>query len=247
MAAWHLMDAQRRVEASRRMIVGELSSPRQPGTSSAWHSYTRGERIADGVIHLLGVSAAMVACVALALLIGASTDIGAIALSLYAAGLFTMLACSALYNLAREGTAKSVLRRLDHAAIFMMIAGTYTPISILGIGGLWGWCLVAVVWAGTLLGATLKLVLPGRFERTSIAAYLALGWAGLAATRPLVAALPERDIFLLALGGAFYSVGVLMHLATQFRYHNALWHGFVLAGAGSHFAVVYGLAVARMA
>ncbi|MBW6398486.1 hemolysin III family protein [Roseomonas sp. HJA6] len=212
-----------------------------------WHKYTRGERIADGTIHVLGVSAAVVACVVLILIGSASTPLGTVALGLYAAGLFTMLACSALYNLAREGRAKSLLRRFDHAAIFTMIAGTYTPICILGIGGVWGWCLLGAVWAGALTGIVLKLAVPGHFEGVSIAAYLLLGWAGVAAIHPLVVTLPDRDIMLLGLGGAFYTIGVLMHLATRIRYHNAFWHGLVLAGAGSHFVVVYNLAIEPMA
>ncbi|WP_255568524.1 PAQR family membrane homeostasis protein TrhA [Neoroseomonas alba] len=210
------------------------------------HNYTRGERIADGALHILGVSAGIFACVTLFL---ANTDpsaLGLAAIGLYSAGLLTMLGCSTLYNLAPEGIAKTIFRRLDHAAIFAMIAGTYTPIGILGIGGVWGWCLVAAVWVGALAGSTLKLAAPGRFEGAAIAAYLLLGWAGLVAIGPLTANLSARAIMLIALGGAFYSMGVLLHLATKLRYHNVLWHAFVLAGAGSHFAVVYGL-VARTA
>ena len=212
------------------------------GIQRSWHRYTRGERIADGALHILGVSAALSACVTLFLANVGDSALGLVAIGLYAAGLLTMLGCSALYNLAREGQAKALLRRLDHAAIFAMIAGTYTPISILGIGGLWGWCLLATVWVGALVGSVLKLAAPGRFEGASVVAYLLLGWAGLAAIGPLTAHLPTRAIVLIALGGAFYTAGVLLHLATRLRYHNALWHACVLAGAGSHFVVVYGLA-----
>lgn len=213
-----------------------------PGTQHVWHSYTQGERIADGVIQLLGVSAAAIAGIVLASAGHGSAGLaGAAALGLYAAGLFTMMACSALYNLAGEGPRKELLRRLDHAAIFAMIAGTYTPVSIIGIGGAWGWGLLAVVWTGALAGGVLKLWMPARFEGASIVAYLLLGWAGLAAIGPLVAALPAREVALLAAGGLFYSVGVAMHLATRVPYHNAVWHGLVLAGAACHFVAIYNL------
>ncbi len=224
------------------MTVPEALPVGTHGITRQWYKYTRGERIADGTLHILGVSAGISACVTLFLANDSSSLLGAVAIGLYAAGLLTMLACSALYNLAREGSAKAVFRRLDHAAIFAMIAGTYTPISILGIGGLWGWCLLAAVWAGALAGSVLKLAAPGRFEGASIAAYLLLGWAGLAAIGPLTARLSTQAIVLIALGGAFYTTGVMLHLATKLRYHNALWHALVLAGAGSHFVVVYGLA-----
>lgn len=208
-----------------------------------WQGYTRAEQNADCAIHILGVSAAMGACIMLTVVGSQTSARSAIALGLYAVGLFAMLACSALYNLVSKTTAKPVLRRLDHAAIFVMIAGTYTPVTILGIGGEWGWGLLISVWVGALAGAFLKLAAPGRFERASIAAYLLLGWAGLAALGPLVAVLPGRDIALLGIGGLLYSSGVLVHLSTGLRYHNALWHALVLAAAACHFVVVFNLGV----
>jgi hemolysin III len=203
----------------------------------------RGERIADAVVHALGVPAALAGCAALAL--AAPRPMGAraaVALGLYAAGLLAMLGFSALYNLAGEGRRKAVLRRLDHAAIFAMIAGTYTPVALLGIGGAWGWGLLAVVWTGAAGGAALKLLAPGRHEGASIVAYLLLGWAGLGALGPLLAALPPRDLALLAGGGLLYSLGVAAHLSTRLRYHDALWHALVLAAAACHYAVVLRLA-----
>jgi hemolysin III len=155
-----------------------------------------------------------------------------------------MLGCSGLYNIAGEGPRKALLRRLDHAAIFGMIAGTYTPIGLLALGGAWGWGVLVVVWAGAAGGAAFKLVAPGRFGRASIAAYLLLGWAGLAALDPLLAALPPRDLALLAGGGLLYSLGVAVHLSTRLPYHTAIWHALVLAAAACHYAVVLRLAAA---
>ncbi len=183
------------------------------------------------------------ACAALAAALPRPVGLGpAVALGLYAVGLLAMLGCSALYNMAGKCRRRALLRRLDHAAIFVMIAGTYTPVAGIGIGGAWGWGLLGVVWAGAVGGALLKLLAPARFERVSILAYLLLGWAGVAALHRLVAALPLRDLLLLAAGGLLYSLGVVVHLSTRLRYHNALWHTLVVAAAGCHYAVVFRLA-----
>ena len=209
------------------------------------HRGSRGERAADAAVHALGFTAALAACAAL--VAAAPRPPGArlaVALGLYGAGLLAMLGCSALYNLAATGPRKALLRRLDHAAIFGMIAGTYTPIGLLAVGGAWGWGVLIVVWMGAVAGAALKLVAPGRFERASIAAYLLLGWVGLAALDPLLAALPPRDLALLAGGGLLYSLGVAVHLSTGVPYHNAVWHALVLAAAACHYAVVLRLATA---
>jgi hemolysin III len=207
--------------------------------------YSRGERVADAVVHVLGLPAALAACALLAASAPRGAGVRAVAaLGLYAAGLVAMLVCSALYNLAGDGPRKALLRRLDHAAIFAMIAGTHTPVAALAIDGAPGLALLAVVWAGAVGGAALKLLAPSRFEHASIAAYLLLGWAGLAALEPLLAALPSRDLALLAGGGLLYSAGVAVHLSTRLPYHNALWHALVLAAAACHYAVVLRLAAA---
>ncbi|MBW8270066.1 PAQR family membrane homeostasis protein TrhA [Caldovatus aquaticus] len=203
--------------------------------------YSRGERAADALVHALGIAGALAACGLLA----AARPVGlraAVALGFYAAGLLAMLGCSALYNLAADGARKARLRRLDHAAIFAMIAGTYTPVALLAIGGAWGWGLLGAVWAGAAGGVAVKLLAPARFERASIAAYLVLGWAGVVALGPLLSALPPPDLALLVAGGLLYSLGVLVHLATRLPYHNALWHALVLAAAACHYAVILRLA-----
>lgn len=205
--------------------------------------YSRGERAADAAIHALGVPAALIACIVLAMAAQRPMEARfAVPLSLYAAGLVAMLGCSALYNLAGEGPRKALLRRFDHAAIFMMIAGTYTSVVLLALGGAWAVALLTFVWTGALAGIALKLFAPARFERASIAAYLLLGWAGLAALDPLLTALPIRDMGLIFAGGVLYSAGVAVHLATRMPYHNALWHALVLAAAACHYAVVLRLA-----
>jgi hemolysin III len=187
------------------------AGPAPCGTTRRAPRYTRGERLADAAVHGLGIPAALAGCAALAA--AAPRPAGArvaVALGLYAAGLLAMLGCSALYSLAGEGRRQAVLRRIDHAAIFGMIAGTYTPVALLGIGGAWGWGLLAAVWTGAAAGAALKLLAPGRLERASVAAYLLLGWIVLVALDPLLAAPSARDLGLLVAGGLLYSLGVVV-------------------------------------
>lgn len=212
-------------------------------SSAATSDVSPGALRADACIHVLGVTASLVGCVALAAVMPWPSDwVPMAAIGLYAVGLVGMLGFSAAYNLAAEGPGKRLLRRFDHAAIFVMIAGTYSPISLLGIGGSWGWGVAGFVWAGALLGAGLKLFTPGRFERMAIAAYLLLGWAGLVAIVPMVAAMQPLDVALVGAGGLLYSLGVIAHVSKRSPYQNAIWHGFVLAAAACHFVVVLRLA-----
>lgn len=234
---------------SKRCCSPEVCYPALPDGSiqdqaqSSKPRYGRGELVADAVVHVVGLTAALVACAMLTMTAPWNAGLGpTIALGLYAAGLLLMLGCSALYSLAGESRRRALLRRLDHSAIFVMIAGTYAPVAIIGIGGVWGWGLLGAVWVGAASGAALKLLAPARFERASILAYLALGWAGVLALDPLLAALSTHDLQLLAAGGALYTSGVIVHFATRLRYHNALWHTFVVAAAACHYAVVLHLA-----
>lgn len=200
-------------------------------------SYSPSELIADGVIHALGLAAVTLGIVLLChLVLPEPTHL--VAAGLYILGLAATFAFSAAYNLAPVGPIKSYLRRLDHAAIFVMIAGTYTPVALLAVGGTPGTILLVFVWSIGLLGAVMKIVFPGRFERLSFAAYLILGWAGLLALFPMMRVLTSEEIGFLALGGILYSAGAFVHLSLHLRYHNAIWHAFVVSAAACHYWVI---------
>ncbi|NIA71052.1 hemolysin III family protein [Pelagibius litoralis] len=202
-------------------------------------TYASAERRADAAVHVLGVGASLIAfpiLILLALPQGSSLSI--LSLAVYGTGLIAVFACSAAYNMAKRPGWKEILRRLDHAAIFVMIAGTYTPFSLIVIGGGWGLALLAAVWVVALAGVALKLFLPRRFERAAIALYLAQGWAILAVVEPLVAALSTAALVLLVTGGGLYTLGVVSHLWRRLPYHNAIWHALVLAAAGCHYAAI---------
>jgi len=202
--------------------------------------YTRGELVADGCVHATGVTFSLVAAAAMMTLAVNMLPAAATAsLGVYAFGMVAVFACSAAYNLAspaRPGL-KAILRRFDHAAIYVKIAGTYTPLA-LKMGGVAGMVLLGGVWAITAFGATAKLFWPGQLARTSYVLYLVQGWAVLSALDSLLGAVSSRVLILLVVGGCLYTVGVLFHLWETLRYHNAIWHGLVLAGSCCHFAAI---------
>lgn len=209
------------------------------GRHDFYPQYSRSEWLADAAVHGAGVIFAVAACIALAVALLPSRDaLLWLALGLYGAGLLAMLSCSALYNLCGPGPWKALFRRFDHAAIFVMIAGTYTPFMLVAIGGAWGHGLLAFVWTVALCGVVVKLLWPGRFERLSVAAYLLLGWSIVVVIDPLFAAVSTVGLALLGAGGLLYSLGVVFHLWRRLPYQNAIWHGFVLAAAACHFTAV---------
>lgn len=200
---------------------------------------TTAERRLDAAILGGGLVAAVAGCAVIALSLPAGARLGPVlALVFYGSALIAMLGFALSYNLARRDRVRSVLRRLDHATIFLMIAGSYTPFALIAIGGSWGWSLIAVVWAGSLAGMVLKLGWPHRFERAAIVAYLALGWALLGAVPAMLEHLPTTALVLLGVGGVLYSAGVGFHITRRMPFQNEAWHACVVAAAACHFAAV---------
>ena len=166
------------------------------------------------------------------------------ALAVYAAGYFLMFGFSLAYNMTPPSALKWLLRRFDHSAIYVMIAGTYTAIVVQFDQPLWAWALGITVWFGAVLGVVVKVVLPGRYDRLSVVAYIALGWVGVLAIGPASASLPAVSLGLIVAGGLTYVAGVAFYKWHALRFHNAIWHLFVAIAAGLHFAAV-ALAVAQ--
>ena len=214
-----------------------LSPPdRCPGQIS-WE-YDRTEIIADGVVHSIGICLGLVGAIAIVAIAAKLDGIDVAPVLVYVIGLITMLAFSAAYNMWPVSPAKWILRRFDHSAIYLLIAGTYTPFlpqisntivsAILGVG----------VWFSAIIGMALKLALPGRFDRLAIVLYLLLGWSGVFAYDSIASTLPSASIWLLAIGGILYSLGTLFHMWEHLRFQNAIWHGFVLLGASCHYSAI---------
>jgi hemolysin III len=201
----------------------------------------RGEHLADGLVHGVAIAAALSGGgFVLARAIGGGTGQLAV-LCIYAAALVAMLGISAAYNLMPASPAKNVLRRLDHSAIYVMIAATYTPLLVQLHQAWLAIVLAVVVWLGASLGVAVKLLSPGRHERLSVLAYLALGWVGVLAAYAFWQALPGATLILIAVGGLLYSAGVPFYLWERLKYHRAIWHGFVAAAAACHFVGIAGL------
>jgi hemolysin III len=213
------------------------SSPKVCRGKISWH-YDRAEIIADGVVHATGIFLGLIGAIAIAIITVKIQSIEITSVVIYVFGLVTMLALSAAYNMWPISPTKWILRRFDHSAIYLLIAGTYTPFLAQMKSGIVSVGLGVGVWSSAIIGMVLKLALPGRFDRLAVVLYLLLGWCGAVAYDSLASALPSPSLWLLAIGGILYSTGILFHAWRRLRFHNAIWHGFVLVAASCHYSAV---------
>lgn len=198
-------------------------------------NYSRTERIADGIVHVIGLLAAVTG---LAVLFGMANEtlVGATltATMIYGAALILMLAASGSYHILADTALRPVLRRIDHAAIYLKIAGTVTPLGVL-LGTGFAYVILALVWALALMGAAAKLMAKRGNMTTGWLPYFALGWAGLLLFIPLMSVLSLLSLVLILMGGLLYSAGIVFYRWETLRYANAVWHSFVLAASGAFF------------
>lgn len=201
------------------------------------HYPTPAAKCADLVVHVVGLTLALVGgIVLLTLAVRAGSISQVVGVSIYAAGVLAMLAFSTAYNFAKPQH-RPTLRRLDHAGIFLMIAGSYTPFT-LGLPGAWGWGMTAAVWSIATLGALGKLFLKGVDRKFWVGVYLALGWLVVVALKPIIDSLAWYAFVLLVTGGVLYSTGVIFYVNKRLKFARAIWHGHVVAAAGAHWAAV---------
>jgi hemolysin III len=205
----------------------------------AHEDFPRGEEIAHAITHGLGVLGSVALLVVMVVL---ATDRGGarlvVGVSVFGASMVILYTASTLYHALTAQRAKRVFRLLDHGAIYLLIAGTYTPFLLVVLGGDRGWTLLGVVWGLALLGIVYEVVLRRPWKWVSLASYIGLGWLMVIAIRPLVAALPSGGLLLLGLGGLAYTGGAVFYAWRAFPYHHAVWHLCVLAGTGCHAACV---------
>ena len=201
---------------------------------------------ADRRVHVVGLAVGSLGVVGLLTAASLRGDAWLVfGVAIYALGLLAMLSLSASYNLANPSPLKENLRRFDHAAIFTMIAGTYTPFFLNRVGGAWAAGMLSFVWAVALAGALLAITAPRRYEKIQIAVYLLLGWTVVIAWQPLGEHISQTAGHLLLAGGFVYSLGVPVHLWRSLRYNNAIWHALVLIAAACHYtAVLIGVVLA---
>lgn len=197
------------------------------------------DEIANVVTHGIGVFLSVgagAALIALAAVQAGTREM--ISVAIFSASLVLLYSSSTLYHAARHPETKARLKVLDHCAIFILIAGTYTPFTIAAIRGAWGWSLFGIIWGMALIGIVFKLFFTGRFKVFSTAMYIGMGWLVVVAFVPLMQALSGAGLAWLIAGGVLYTGGTLFYHRESIPYSHAIWHGFVLAGSGCHFVAV---------
>jgi hemolysin III len=201
--------------------------------------YSPGEELANSITHGVG---AFLSTGGLGVMTAFASRFGnvwhIVSCIIFGATLILMYTASTLYHSIRIPRAKMVLRIIDHSAIFLLIAGTYTPFTLVNLRGPWGWSLFGVVWGIALLGIIFQVTILRRWAIASVILYIGMGWVIVAAVKPLLNAVAPAGIALMVAGGLAYTLGVVFYLWRRLPYHHAIWHLFVLAGSALHFFAI---------
>ncbi len=198
------------------------------------------EEMANTITHGIGIGfsiAGLILLVVRAAMYGNAWEV--VSFSIYGASLILLYSASTLYHGFRSPRVKEVLRIFDHSAIYLLIAGTYTPFLLVTLRGPWGWSLFGTIWGLAILGITFKLIFGPRYDILSTIFYLLMGWVVIIAIKPLLSALPFAGLMWLLAGGLAYSLGVIFYAWEKLPYNHAIWHGFVLTGSLFHFFAVF--------
>ena len=202
--------------------------------------HTVREEVANAITHGLAAAVALAGAsvlITLTALFGDGWQLaGAI---VYGVTLLLLYLASTLYHAIPHAGAKARLKIFDHCAIYLLIAGTYTPFALIGLRGAWGWSLLAIVWSLALVGCIFKLFYTGRFKGLSTAVYIGMGWIALVAIEPSLRLLSAWTLGWVLAGGIFYTLGTLFYMSQRLPFAHAIWHGFVIAGSVCHFVAVY--------
>ncbi len=202
--------------------------------------YSASAERANALTHGLG---AVLSVAALCMLVINASAIGGtyriVSVSVFGASMVLLYSASTWYHSVRDPRWKHWLRIFDHASIYLLIAGTYTPFTLVGLGGGWGWSLFGVVWGMALCGVTLKIFFVNKLPALSVGVYIGMGWLAIIAIKPVVAALPPAGLFWLVAGGLAYTFGVIFYCWESLRHNHAIWHLFVMTGTACHFISIY--------
>jgi len=204
--------------------------------------YSIAEEIINSITHGIGAVfslAGLIILVVLGVLYGDTWQV--ISFSIYGSTLFLLYLASTLYHSFQNPRLKKVFQKLDHSAIFLLIAGTYTPFLLISLRGTWGWTLLALVWGIAILGIGFKTLYLERFVKLSIFGYVLMGWLGLIAGKQILANIPQQALLWLAIGGVIYTSGIVFLAWRRIPFNHAIWHLFVLGGSFCHFIAVYQL------
>ncbi len=197
------------------------------------------EEVANSVTHGLGLLASIAGAVVLVSLSAERGDAWQVAsAAVYGATLVALYAASTLYHALKGTGARGVLRIVDHCAIFLLIAGTYTPVTLVGMRGGWGWTLFGIAWVLAAVGILFKVFAAGRFGALSTAAYISMGWLCIVAAKPMLVLLSPGALALLGAGGILYTAGTVFYRWERVPYSHAVWHLFVVAGSVCHYLAI---------
>ena len=201
--------------------------------------YSFYEELANSITHGIGI---LFALSALGVLTAFSSLFGTVwhivSCSVYSGTMILMYTASTLYHSIPWPKAKSVLRILDHSAIFLLIAGTYTPFTLVSLNGVWGWALFGTIWGLAVAGILCEIFLLRKYRFLAIIIYVAMGWAIVVAIKPLMASVPSGGLWLLLIGGLFYTFGIIFYVSRRMPFNHAVWHLFVLAGTVFQFFAI---------
>ena len=217
----------------------EVSSSRPAFLNSGERALSLGEEIANSISHGLGL---LLAIAAVPILVVTSVRVGrtafVVGVSVFGASMVILYLASTLYHSLTHERAKRVARVVDHSAIFLLIAGSYTPFTLGVLRGPWGWTLLGIVWGLAVIGFTMKAFAGPRHMWISIGLYLTMGWLALVAIKPMLTLIPLPGILLILAGGVAYTGGLGFFVAERSRHHHLVWHLFVIAGTTCHFFAV---------
>lgn len=203
--------------------------------------YTIGEEIANSITHGIGILVSIVGLVFL--IISAVTQGNAwhvVSFSIFGSTMIFLYLASTLYHSLPNPAVKMIFKQIDHSAIFLLIAGTYTPFTLIHLRGAWGWTIFGIIWALAISGIILKIFTATRFKKLSLTLYILMGWLCVIAFKEMITKIPTLSLTLLMIGGFFYTTGVVFYIWKKLPYGHAIWHLFVLSGSAFHFfAVLY--------
>ncbi|WP_432664065.1 hemolysin III family protein [Wukongibacter baidiensis] len=202
-------------------------------------NFTKGEEITNAILHGIGLGLAIAALCVLVVFAKIYGDIWYIvSFSIYGATLVLLYLSSTLYHSFPEGKVKNIFEICDHSAIYLLIAGTYTPLTLISLRGYVGWTIFGIVWGIALVGIIFKVFWVKKFVIFSTVLYIVMGWLIIFAIKPLIQAMNQTSIVLLVSGGALYTIGTVFYVWRRMKYHHAIWHLFVLGGSICHFFTI---------
>lgn len=209
-------------------------------STNSFRQLSNREEIANSITHGIGALLSIVALVVLIMVAANQDDIlHLVSFSIYGVTLILLYMSSTLYHSFTKPRIKDLFARFDHVSIFLLIAGTYTPILLINIQGVLGWSIFVMIWTIAIAGATVRVIYPYRFRKLMVVVYLLMGWTFVLLGKIILTSLPPASVNYLVLGGIAYSVGVIFYLWRTLPYGHGIWHLFVLAGSILHFFAIY--------